>query len=216
MGLKVDTWRSRKTSDGSRKVSGQIVSKNFLSTADLMSSSKDTALPVNVMECDDRQEETEEGQENKTAEELQEDGMVEGFVEDYEEMEISEVEPVKDEEVEDCRFQVCQQRLDEDGDLVLEIEEKGGESSVDKQEGRSKVPGDKGKMVTLRWGESGSDNVASTEQTPVKINKVSSKMIDLNLRLEDIIHSADIGGEDFDAVRMFYPSDGARNLEKGA
>ena len=197
MGLKVDTWRSRKTSDGSRKVSGQIVSKNFLSTADLMSSSKDTALPVNVMECDDRQEETEEGQENKTAEELQEDGMVDGFVEDYEEMEISEVEPVKDEEVEDCRFQVCQQRLDEDGDLVLEIEEKGGESSVDKQEGRSKVPGDKGKMVTLRWGETGPDNVASTEQTPVKINKVSSKMIDLNLRLEDIIHSADIGGEDF-------------------
>ena len=109
-------------------MAGQIVSKNFLSTVDLMSSSKDTALPVNVMECDDRLEETEEGQEIKSAEELQEDGTIGVFEEDYQEMEISEVEPVKDDEVEDCRFQVCQQRLDENGDLVLEIEEKGVES----------------------------------------------------------------------------------------
>ena len=202
MGLKVDTWRSRKTSDGSRKVAGQIASKNFLSTVDLGSSAKDTALPVNVMECDDRQEEADEGHENKSSEDLQEAGMVDGYPEDYEEMEISEVEPVKDDEIGDCRFQVCQQRLDEDGNLVLEIEEKGGEVEEDKPQGRNgKAPGDnKGKMVTLRWGETNSDNSGGSNtdhQTPVKINKVSSKMIDLNLRLEDIIHSADIGGEDF-------------------
>ena len=199
MGQKVDTWRSRKTEGEARKVTRpRIDTSNFLSTVDMVNTSKDIDLPVNVMECDDKLE-GEESKE-KTVVEIdvqedgeEEDGMLEQYDEEFQGLEISEVEPVKDDEIVDCRFQVCQQMIDEDGNLVLEIEEK--QESAQAQE-RGKL-GEKGKMVTLRWGETSSDTPNSSVETPVKINKVSSKVIDLNLRLEDIIHSADIGGEDF-------------------
>ena len=187
MGQKVDTWRSRKTSGERRKVTGQrIVGTEFLSTGllSLTGTSKVTDLPVNVMECDDKQDEGEDCR-DKLAGEVEDE---ESSLMEFEGMEISEVEPVKDEEVGDCRFKVCQKMIDEEGNLVLEIEEKQQVEQKKKQ----------GKMVTLKWGEAQrSESAAASEETSVKINKVSSKVIDLNLRLEDIIHSADIGGEDF-------------------
>ena len=114
MGQKVDTWRSRKSSDGRKVARKRMLVPSLLSTVDLVQHS---ALPVNVMECDDRLDEGEQLEEQ----------MLEQFGED--EMEISELEPVKDDEVMECRFHVCQQRVDEDGNLVLELEERGGEDS---------------------------------------------------------------------------------------
>jgi len=54
-------------------------------------------------------------------------------------------------------------------------------------------------MVTLRWGESTvNENKMTKTKSPSKTNNTQSKVIDLNLKLEDIIEDAtDIPNDDF-------------------
>ena len=97
-----------------------------------------------------------------------------------EEMEMSELDPVYNSEP-DCRFQVCEQRMDEEGNLVLEIEEK-----TDSASSSSVKPSPAKQMVTLRWGEE--KEVAPATKTKRKESgRLSEKVIDLNLKLEEII-----------------------------
>merc|ERR1712098_842360 len=115
------------------------------------------------------------------------------------EMEIAEVDPVFTAEV-DCRFQVCQQTVDDEGNLVLEIEEKENGQQQQKTLVTPKQTPEKNKMVTLRWGEQSTvnENKMIKTKSPSKTNNTPSKVIDLNLKLEDIIEDAtDIPNDDF-------------------
>ena len=115
------------------------------------------------------------------------------------EMEIAEVDPVFTAEV-DCRFQVCQQTVDDEGNLVLEIEEKENGHQHQKTLINQKSTSEKNKMVTLRWGEQSNvnDSKLIKTQSPSKTNNPHSKVIDLNLKLEDIIEdTAAMPSDDF-------------------
>ena len=233
MGQKVDTWRNKKSS--SRKPQGQgqvVVTKNFLPTVDVSSPKEQISLPVNVM--DEECEERSDGEENATAvnapgdvkgtgaedredknnidrinvpEEYNDKEEDDSESDDDEPLEVAEVDPVYSDEL-DCRFQVCRQRVDEEGNLVLEIEEKMEPPPPKHNEGVStalhphKSSPDKSKMVTLRWGEQNTleEGLITKDDgdLQLKVNKVSSKVIDLNLKLEDIIEdNADIATDDF-------------------
>ena len=208
MGQKVDTWRSKTASSSRKPTKGQVVvTKNFLSTVDVSSTNDQITLPVNVL--DEEGEEKSDVEDNDNTVDITTDNNqlfvpefsqsdkpsadTEEVSEGEEEMEVSEMEPVFSSEP-DCRFQVCEQRVDEDGNLVLEIEERSGSS------GPSPVkPSSSKQMVTLRWGDQDvEEKVVGTGESQTKMKNSSNKVIDLNLKLEEIIEEdTSIPSDDF-------------------
>ena len=207
MGQKVDTWRSKKKGNKKSKSQGQVVvTKNFLSTVDISREKDQITLPINVLdeEGDDKSEDeddiapgTDELGREDISNDPEEDKEVDEEGSDSEEMEISEVDPVYNEEL-DCRFQVCKQRVDEEGNLVLEIEEKVDSNSVSK--GKEDDQEESNKMITLRWGQGNTEDEVKdmTDDPKMVVSKVTSKVIDLNIKLEDIIDEAsNMANDDF-------------------
>ena len=210
MGQKVDTWRSKTASASRKSTKGQVVvTKNFLSTVDVSAANDQITLPVNVLDeeeksdAEDNDETTEINPDHNQTIDVPEfpasDKIVlstveaEEVSEGEEEMEVSELEPVFNSEL-DCRFQVCEQRLDEEGNLVLEIEEKTEASTSPVK------PSPHKQMVTLRWGDQGNEEKEdSTGDKQEKMKKTSDKVMDLNLKLEEIIeeNTSSIPSDDF-------------------
>eukprot|EP00092_Neocalanus_flemingeri_P015619 GFUD01016907.1.p1 GENE.GFUD01016907.1~~GFUD01016907.1.p1 ORF type:complete len:876 (+),score=244.14 GFUD01016907.1:57-2684(+) len=216
MGEKVDTWRNKKTCNLRKIPSQVVVTKNILSTVDIVSSDPQSTLPINVLaeECEDRFDmgKEESSPESEVEDDVDNPGSVSEYdiANKYEEMEIDEVDADESFQEADLRFQVCDQRVDEDGNIVLEIIEK--DQIHDSLEMRDNIKNeeaneDDSKMVTLRWGDTKECNAEENSpdknendynETSIKSIKHASKVIDLNLRLEDIIHdSSEMSGEDF-------------------
>jgi len=213
MGEKVDTWRSKKTCNLRKIPSQVVVTKNILSTVDIVSSDPQSTLPINVLaeECEDRFDMDKESclHESEPEDDVDNPASVSEYAtaSEYEEMEVDEVDADVT-EADDLRFQVCDQRIDDEGNIVLEIIEKGHiNDSVELQNNLKNgvVNEDDSKMVTLRWGDTNECNDVDgtpckneNNETSIKPIKNTAKVIDLNLRLEDIMHdSSEINGEDF-------------------
>eukprot|EP00090_Calanus_glacialis_P013694 TRINITY_DN22348_c0_g1_i1.p1 TRINITY_DN22348_c0_g1~~TRINITY_DN22348_c0_g1_i1.p1 ORF type:complete len:738 (+),score=217.22 TRINITY_DN22348_c0_g1_i1:187-2214(+) len=212
MGEKVDTWRNKKTCNLRKIPSQVVVTKNILSTVDIMSRDPQSTLPTNVLaeECEDRFDMCKDSScpESEPEDDIDNPASLCEYTtaSEYEEMEIDEVEADEIVEEDDLRFQVCDQRVDDEGNIVLEIVEK--EQISDSGENHSRLRDeDDSKMVTLRWGDTSDCNVEENSsvknehddnEISSKPIKQSAKVIDLNLRLEDIIHdSNEMSSEDF-------------------
>ena len=169
MGERVDTWRAKRLVPD-RVVPGVVVvSKNALSTVELEGPGvAQTTLPVNVLaeEGEERLDEQDETAEEEAEEQKEEEDELlptENAISEL--MDISEL-----------RFQVCGRRVDENGDIVVEIEEKELELQQEP------------KMVTLKWGGG-----SPSKQAMLKVG-------DDSMRLEGIIQDQDENeelGEDF-------------------
>ena len=137
---KVDTWRGGKRLN----VKEESVSRSVLPTVELGGPGVlQTTLPVNVLaeegdDVDDPEEEVQEDEGNLlTAESSLHDEVL---------------------DVSGLRFQVCDRRVDEDGDIVVEIEEKKVGTMPQKDVSQdSRYEEKDGQMVTLKWS-SGSPN----------------------------------------------------------
>ena len=210
MGEKVDTWRNKKTCN-IRKISSQVVvTKNILSTVDMMSRDPQSTLPTNVLaeECEERLDLCNNPHaERGTEADIDDPVSLDEFVtsNDYEEMEMEDLDPDNRVDMDDLRFQVSDKRVDEEGNIFLEIIEKDPGNVI--AETKSLDSKEDNKMVTLRWGATADCAVSETSlvkhetegREPFnKSTKQSTKVIDLNLRLEDIIQdSSEMTTEDF-------------------
>jgi len=201
MGQKVDTWRSKnnlyqreeqmKKGFGRNKIPSQvIVTKNILSTVD-SSGSSPHSLPVNLLagECDDKEvgvgmdpsEVPHEGA--GTVMIGREDGQ-------FEEM---EVDSTHNEEGKNLRFQVSDQRVDDEGNIVLEI--------VEKQTKFEKAAREEQKMVTLRWGDpAGSESGAD----PLLLGQAE---LSSQSHSTPAVSTADLLKLETDADDIFLPAD---------
>ena len=159
MGEKVDLWRGK--TKANLKEEAVIVTRSVLPTVELGGPGvPQTTLPVNVL--------AEEGDDLLEA---KVDDPGEEVVEPDEDVPMATPHgfPLQDEilDVSSLRFQVCDRRVDEDGDIVVEIEEKEAEVDVEKNDEKESLTDDQkdGQMVTLKWASSGSPSKSGSRET---------------------------------------------------
>ena len=152
---KVDMWRGKKINLPEEAV---VVTRSVLPTIELGGPGvPQTTLPVNVLA-----EEGEDLLEDKV------DDPVEGTDGGGADEDIPLPTHLQDEllDVSSLRFQVCDRRVDEDGDIVVEIEEKETINNVENngEKEPSTAAQNDGQMVTLKWA-SGSPSKAGARET---------------------------------------------------
>ena len=156
MGEKVDLWRGKRVNMAEESV---VVTRSVLPTVELGGPGvPQTTLPVNVLaeEGDDLLEDKVDDPVGGAAGETDEDILLptESSLQD----EILDVSSL--------RFQVCDRRVDEDGDIVVEIEEKEALDNIEKNGEKESSTADQkdGQMVTLKW-TSGSPSKSGSRET---------------------------------------------------
>jgi uncharacterized C2H2 Zn-finger protein len=144
MGEKVDTWRARRLGPGPEVAGLVVVTRNALPTAQLKDPmprdvlNAHTTLPVNVM--------AEEGEEQLEGDGVDDDDEEEGGEDEAATPSAEAVTCSDPADIASLRFQVRDRRVEENGDIVVEIEEKE-DAAVQEVKPPAACP-----MVTLKWG----------------------------------------------------------------
>ena len=196
LGEKVDTWRAKRLCSGRQESpGGVVVSRNNLSTVELEGPGPaQTTLPVNVLaeEGEEKSEETE-----VVEEDLEKDKEEEDYAEgdDVPMAPSGAVEEPLD--VAGLRFQVRDRRVEENGDIVVEIEEKEVEmeevaetSSGSEREEVTKSGAGECQMVTLKWG-------GGSPTKPEAVGKEAGLEMPRFQHVEDHCQDEEELGEDF-------------------